>query len=300
MLELGHKERQLLSGIGVQIALVMVMVFVYTQAMRQVKLQRERLTRLQEQVTVAREELAKLAVARAAPSRVEEELTELKASWVAPEGIPLQVGELEKLIREGHGLSNFRVKVGREPSDQWQVPLDGGPPLEFQLYPLEIAGFGTTRSIGEILAHLADPATKPARILVDLELKSAGGSRPEPVRFSAEYLIPVMTGAGAPGGILPAPESPKLAWGPREEPFLSPLEVGSALRQAADKLKDLRLTGILREGESATCVINDQILKPGDRIQEHQVVLITEDAVLLRNFRTVSGLVLEEEVLLRL
>jgi len=125
---------------------------------------------------------------------------------------------------------------------------------------------------------------------MELELKSAGESRPEPVRLTAGYLIPVMS--GAPAGPFPAPEPPKPAWGPREEPFLSPLEVPSALRQPAEKLKELRLSGILREGESASCVINGEILRPRDRVREYQVVLITDQAVLLQGP--------EEELLLRL
>lgn len=306
MLELGHKERHLLSGIGVQVALVMAMVFFYTQAIRQVNLQRERVIRLQEQLTVAREELAKQAAARVGPSRVEEELAEVKASWTTPEGILEQTAQVEELIRHGHGLSDFHVKAGKEPSDQREISLDGGQPLEFQLYPLEMTGFGTTRAIGEVLAHLADPGSKPARILMELELKSAGEGRPEPVRFTARYVIPAM--AGAPAGPFsptasdhpelvegPEPvegEPPKAAWGPREEPFLSPLVVPSALRQSAEKLKDLRLSGMLREGESASCVINGEILKPGDRLREYQVVLITDEAVLLQGP--------EEELLLRL
>lgn len=290
MLELGHKERNLLSGIGVQIAIVMVMVFAYTQAMRQVKLQRERLTRLQEQLTVAREELAKLAATRPGPSQVEQELAELKSSWAAPEGVLAQVGELEKLVREGHGLSEFRVKAGREPADELQIPLDGGEPLEIRLYPLEISGYGASRAIGGLLAHLAAPGSKPVRILAELELKGAGEGRPEPVQFLARYHVPAV--AGSPSGPFPAPEKPEPAWGPREEPFLSPLDVTSALRLPAEKLKDLHLSGIVREGVDASCVINGRILKPGDWVKEYQVVLITEDSVLLQGA--------EDELLLRL
>lgn len=290
MLELGHKERNLLSGIGVQIAIVMVMVFAYTQAMRQVKLQRGRLTQLQEQLAVAREELAKRKATHAVPSQVEQELTELKSSWAAPEGVLSQVGELEKLVREGHGLSEFRVKAGREPADQIQIPLDGGQPIEIQLYPLEISGYGTSRAIGGLLAHLAAPGSKPVRILAGLELRGAGDGRPEPVQFSAKYRIPAV--AGSPAGPFPAPEKPELAWGPREEPFLSPLEVTSAARFPAEKLKEMHLSGIVREGADASCVINGRILKPGDWVKEYQVVLITEDSVLLQGA--------EDELLLRL
>lgn len=291
MLELGRKEQHVMGALGVQILIVGLLVFAYTQAVRQVKLGRELSARFQEQLTVAREQVARQG-GRSEVAALQAQVEELKASLAAPDALDVQANRLKRLAAR-FGIRDAQVAAESAPTEKITVPLEGQPDFEIRLHSLEMKGTASTRSIAGLAAAVADPVFKPISPLVGMRLEEAPAGENQPVKFTLRWLIAVSP--GSPAGMnqeLPSSGTPP-AWGRREEPFLSPFSHPSALRLSGDKKVDLHLSGILLEGAApASCVINQQVLKAGDWVEGFQVVLITPEAVLLEGK--------EEELLLRL
>ena len=291
MLELGRKEQHLMGGWGLFILVVVLMVFAYTQAIRQVKLGRELSARLQEQLAVAREQLARPGPRPELPA-LKARLGEFKASLAAPDSLADQSRRFEKLAGR-LGIRDVRMEVAESPSKKISVPLEEEADFQVHLVGLEMAGRASTRRIAALVAVVADPAFKPVYPLVAMELGAgAGTDDDEPVEFTLRWMVAVSPDSTAPvQSGLPAPREPP-PWGWREEPFLSPFSHSDALRLPAEKTSPFRLSGILQQSGTATCVINGIVLKPGDFIREYRVVLILPGVVLLEG----KG----EEILLRL
>ncbi len=289
MLELGRKEQHLLGGLGVQLLIIGLMVFAYTQAIRQVKLARELSGRLQEQLALARDQLARQG-GRSDLDALKAQMEELKGSMASPDGLDDQAGRLERLAAK-FGIQGARVSAEESPTEKIAVPMEGQPDLEIRLHRLEMKGTASSRDIALLVAAVGDPAFKPVCPLVVMELESPTSESGEPVDFLLRWLIAVSPGSS--GSIEPdlLPPGTPPAWGPREEPFLSPFSHPNALHAAGLKAP-LQLSGILRGKTAPTCVINGQVLRLGDSVGGYQVVLIAPEAVLLEG----KG----EELLLRL
>jgi hypothetical protein len=291
MLELGRKEQHLMGGIGFNILIVGLLVFAYTQAIRQVKLSKDLSLRRREQLTVAREQVAREG-GKAETAKLQAKLEELKSSLVPQNALEPQAHRLERMAQERFGIRDAKVKAGDAPSEKISVPLEGRTAFEVHLYSLEMKGTAGSRGVAGLLSGVGDPSFKPLCPLVAMELQGGDEAGSRPVEFTLKWMMAVSPDSTAsPGEALP-PAGRPAAWGWREEPFRSALAHPSALRVPEGKQASLRLSGILQEEASSTCVINGQVLKAGDWVSGYQVVLITPDAVLLEG----KG----EELLLRL
>lgn len=289
MMELGRKEQHLLGGIGFNILIVGLLVFAYTQAVRQLNLSKDLSLRLREQLIVAREQLARQS-GRTDLAQVQAQVAKLKESMISPDGLKAQAGRLERLASERFGVEG-KITVSDQPVQKVSVPLEGQQALEILLHSLEMKGTVQTRALAGLVAAVGDPAFRPVCPLVGMELHPAGPTENRPVEFLLKWRVAVSPDSPPAQQTLPA-SGPRIVWGPREEPFLSPFSHPSALRLPIQKQASLQLSGILQQEGSFTCVINNQVLKPGDWVGGYQVLLITPSAVLLEG----KG----EELLLRL
>ena len=279
-----------MSGIVFNILIVGLMVFAYTQAVRQVNLGKNLLFRLREQLTVAREQLARSG-GRTDLAQIQAQVAELRESMISPDALGSQAGRLERLASERFGVEG-KVTVSEQAVERISVPLEGQPDLEIPLYSLEMKGTAQTHALAGLVAAVGDSAFRPVCPLVGMEIHRAGPGENQSVEFLIKWLVTV-----CPDSPLPAQQDlpvsgPRIVWGPREEPFLSPFSYPSALRLPEEKKASLQLSGIVQQEDSFTCVVNGQVLKPGDRVSGYQVLLITPDAVLVEG----KG----EELLLRL
>lgn len=291
MLEHGRREHHLLSGIGIQILLVGLLVFAYTQAIRQLKHSGQQRDRLEEQLTVARDQLARHG-RRPDVESLQKEVAELKAALLSPQALGEVARRLRELAEKEYRVQDLEVKISDRPTQTLSIPLDGRMDFEAQLYALELSGSTTSRGAAGLAAAMGGPSSKLLAPLVAMEMKCAGPEEEQPVRVSLRWLLAVSpaSAAEAPPGSPAIP--PKLEWSWREEPFVSPFERRSALKIPASKLSRFHLTGIVWDEKSPACVINGAALKPGDSVAGYQVVLITPQAVLLED----EG----EELLLRI
>ena len=291
MPEQGGREHHLMSGIGVQLLLVALMVFAYTQAIRQLKHAGEQRDRLEEQITVARNQLARHS-RRPDLESLQKEVAKLKSTLLSPQALGEVAGRLRELAQKEYHVQDLEVKVGDRPTQTLSIPLDGRMDFEAQLYALELSGVATSRAASGLAAALGGSSSKLLAPLVAMEMKSSGPEDEQPVRLSLRWLLAVSPGST---GTTP-PSSPAASarpeWGWRDEPFYSPFDHRGALKVPPDKLARFRLTGVVWDQTAPTCVINGMALKPGDSVSGYRVVLITQQAVLLE----AGG----EEILLRL
>ena len=287
MWEFERKERHLLSGIGVQILMVGLLVFAYTQAFRQLKRERGLQIRLQEQLTMAREEVARHTATSPQLAVLETRVKEIQASWVAPDGLAVQAAQLKRLA-ERFQLQGVQVKVWEVPAQTLRIPMPRKEDLQVHLYPVEMTGSAGTPQVAALLGAVSREEERPLRPLADLNLRTSSEREPNPpVQFTLRWLVPVSLQS------LPKPRTEQSSsaraepWAPlkglgwRLEPFVSPLVSPGALRIPPEELASYRLTGILWDAENPSCVLNGMVVKPGDRVGEAQVVLITREAVLL-------------------
>ena len=280
MLELGRKEQHLMGGIGVQILIVGLLVFAYTQAIRQLNLGKAQAQRLQEQLTVAREQVARQG-GKVETAQLRAKVDELRASLVPKSALEPQARRLERLAQQGFGIRDAQVKVGDVPSERISVPWKGRPDFEVQLYSLEMKGAAGSRSVSGLLSSVGGPSFRPCSPLVGMELKASDSAGSRPVEFTLRWLMAVSPDSTTSSEETLPPAGPPAAWGWREEPFLSVFTHPTALRVPKERQPSLRLSGILQEETSSTCVINGRALKAGEWVDGYQVILIVRDAVLL-------------------
>lgn len=291
MLELGRKEAHLFSGIFVQILMVGLLVFAYTQAIRQVKHARELYYRYQEQLTMAREQMARQPPG-SDPAALQAEVDRIKRRFAAEPDLLREKGWIERVARQEFHLQDLQLRKSEMPVEILTFPMKGRPDFEVQLYGLELTAAGTTRSAAGLLAALAEPELEPILALAALDLRASQAAAAEPVQWSARWLVPVVPGPAREEVPLPPPQGTRLDWGNREEPFSSPLQHPSAVRPPAGKGDSIRLTGIVWDPVTPACVINQRVLRPGEWVESYQVVLITPETVILQG--------LDEEILLHL
>ena len=281
MLEPGRREHHLLGGIGVQLLIVALMVFAYTQAIRQLRHRGELKDRLQEQLVLARNQLAKHGH-RPDLAALQAQVAELKATLISAQALDEIGNQLEKLAREEYGVQGLQVRVSDRPTQTLTVPLDGRLDFEAHLHSLELSGFTTSRNAAALVSAVGAVSAKLLAPLVGMEMKRPDPTKSDqPVRISLRWLLAVSPDSAGSAEIPPMTPPGKVAWGWREEPFLSPLEHRGALKVPSSELSSLRLTGILWEPGAPTCVINGAVLKPGESVSGSRVVVITPQAVLV-------------------
>ncbi len=281
MLEHGRRENHLLGGIGIQILIVALMVFAYTQAIRQLKNRGEVKDRLQEQLIVARDQLAKHGK-RPDLAALQKQVAELKGTLISSEALDTIGAQLEELARTSYGVQGLQVRVSDRPTQTLTVPLDGRLDFEAHLHSLELSGFTTSRNAAALVSAVGTVSAKLLAPLVGMEVKRADPAKSDqPVRISLRWLLAVSPDSDGASSPPPMAAPGKIEWGWREEPFLSPLEHRGAVKIPSSEGSFLKLTGILWEEGAPTCVINGVVLKPGESVAGCHVVLITQQAVLV-------------------
>ena len=288
MVELNGKERHLLSGLLLQVLVVAALVFAYTQAVRQLKVQHERVLRLREQLIVADAKMKEKPGQEL--DHLQGELTRLTGLLSTREELEAWAKELGRMAQEEPGVSEPKVAVGMV-ERKIEVPIEPLPPFKVELYALELTGKTTTRSVAKLLSAVDRGRMKRLCPLETLELKSAAGPTPS-VEARLKWLVAVSDRAAAAPAPAEGPPPTPLSWGSRTEPFQSPFLFPGALHPAPGRAPSFQLTGILWDPATPTAVVNGALLKPGDQIQGWRLVLLTSSAVLLAKE--------EEEILLSL
>ena len=287
MWEFERKEQHLLSGIGVQILIVGLLVFAYTQAFRQLKRERGMQIRLQEQLTMAREEVARRTETSAQVDALEARIKEIQVSWVGPDELAVQVARLKRLAEEFQ-VQSVLMKVSEVPTKTLRIAIPGKEDLQIQLHSVEITGSAEPLWIAALLTAVSRAEERPLRPLSDLNLQAS--SERGPVQVTLRWLVPVSS-QSLPKPRADEPEAPSPArteagiqrkeWGWRLDPFISPFVSPGVLRIPPEELAPYKLGGILWDPENPSCILNGVVLKPGDRVGDAQVVLITRETVLL-------------------
>lgn len=281
-MEQQRKENNLLSGLGVLILIVALLAFAYTQAIRQVKYQRELFQRLQEQLTMAREQMARQGPTPDVEA-MRAQIRKIRPAFLALEEVSPQVDRIKALAQQQLHLRAARWNQSEEPVDSFTVSIPGRKDCEVSLYALEMGAQGSARSVAALLASVGPDSELPAFPLRALEIQGDPTESGAALQVSCRWLLPVaapLSGQESLTKPVPRPVREPV-WGQREEPFLSPLSHPNALRVPAEKNASLRLTGILWDPAHPTCVINGKVFRPGEKADGHLVVLITERAVLL-------------------
>lgn len=277
MVESSPRERHLLRGLLLQVAVVAALVFAYTQAVRQLKVQHERLLRLKEQLVEGRTKMDEKPDQEFA--HLKEELTRLTGLLSTREELETWAKELGRRAEEEFGFPDPEVSVGMV-ERKIEIPIEPLPSFKLELYAVELKGQTTTRSAAGLLAAVDRGRTMRLCPLETLELKSLSPASAQTVEARLKWLVAVSDRAAPLPRPAPAPASP-LSWGGREEPFQSPFLFPGAVRPVRGRSPSFQLTGILWDPATPTAVVNGTLLKPGDRIQGWRLVLLTSRQVLL-------------------
>lgn len=292
MLELGRRESQMMSGLWLQILVIGVMVFAYTQAIRQLNHRRDLTTRLQEQLTMAREELVREG-SRPDFSRLEVEVMHSKSVFFSRDLIEQKLPLLTTLAQDRFSIQELKVQLAARPVRSIQMALEGRPDLVVELYPLILTGVGTSRNVSGLLANLSRPDLRPLSPLAKMTLQAQDLKEVEPVKIHLEWWVAAVAPAESveeeelqteqsPFSLLEGSSGSRPAWGDREELFLSPFVRLSALGKRVKRQSKFQLTGILWDSAQPACVINEEVFLLGDRVGKYTLVLMTPDAILLQ------------------
>ncbi len=231
MLELGHKEHHILSGMGIQLVAIGLLVFIYTQAFRQMNARHELYLKMKEQVTEAKAQLAKQGAVDLASVRVEL-LNGMPAYLATPDILAEWSKRLENMARDQFDFRHIQVTVGNAPEKVVSLPMAGKTPVEVHLYPFELRGEGTTRSTARFLKAIKEYQMKVLSPLSSLGLEAAVPDQVKPVVFRLKWLVATAPKSADPKSVprfepvippekLRTQPSPELSldWGARDEPF---------------------------------------------------------------------------------
>lgn len=231
MLELGHKEHHILSGMGVQLLAIGLLVFIYTQAFRQMNARHELYLKMKEQVTQAKAQLAKRSVPNLGHLQAEL-LKEMPAYLATPQVLAEWSKQLEDVARDRFDFRHVQVMVGNAPEKVISMPMAGGGQVEVHLYPFELTAEGTSRDAARFLKAIQGYQMKVLAPLSGMELRAGGSDQVKPIVMHLKWLV--ATAPKAANGkatprfepILPPegveakpPVELSLEWGPRDEPF---------------------------------------------------------------------------------
>ncbi len=270
-----------MSGLGLQVLVVAVLVFVYTQAARQLNYQRGLFLRLQEQLTAAKMQTAKSGKPDLAKLRAE--VDQMEARLASAQMLSEWAKGLESSAKERFGFHEVNVNVG---AVEKTVAADLGEKsvLEAPMVVLELKGTATTRNAAAFLAGMASPELKLLCPLQSMRLEAQGPEQADPVSLRLKWLVAISPKPAQPGSVPPAPDkrASSPTWGWREEPFLSPFVSPRAIQISPVVRQRFRLSGIVWDAKTPTCVLNGMVLKAGDLLDGYQVTMIAQNAVLLQ------------------
>ena len=231
MLELGHKEQHLLSGMGIQLLVIGLFVFIYTQAFRQMNARHDLYLKMKEQVTRAKAQLANQEVPDLA--RVQKELlSQMPVYLAAPDILAEWAKRLEEAARDQFDFRHVELVVGGAPEKVVNFPMAGGPPVEIHLYSFELTSEGTTRDAARFLKVIQGYQMKVLAPLSGIGMEAAAPDGVKPVVLHLKWLVATAPKIADPKAtprfepVLPPEQmeakalaEPFLDWGGRDEPF---------------------------------------------------------------------------------
>jgi len=285
MLELSSRERQLFSGLGVQLIVIGLLVFAYTQALRQVNVKRELYLKQKEQVALGRARVEKEGTPDIDQVR-REVLSQWEPYLPGPSGLAEWAQRLEDFAEKEFHFSDPEVKVGSVTEETVPIPVLDGTSLEIQLYPIEMSAVTTAKNLALFLESLRQSKMKLLLPLRTVKLKKSKSTQLFPVAVNLKWWVAVLPEEtkrqveADPQWDLP--ERAALEWGHRRELFSSVFDKASAVKTPKKVRQKLRLSGIVWDQEVPTCVISGAVLKPGDVIDGYRLVVVTPKGVLLQ------------------
>ena len=197
---------------------------------------------------------------------------------------------LKTSASEKWGFRNVKVEVGETPEKIVTVPIDRQNPFELKLYPLKFEALGTSHLAADLLAGLEE--AHPLWALGNVQWEVSSPEEPG-VWIRLKWLVAVAPHSESREFSAQFPPILKKTdlFGPREEPFLSPVDYPSS-QSAVQTPAHFQLTSIRWDPQSPVCVINGLSVRPGDSVEGYQLVVLTQSAAILKRA--------QEEILLRL
>lgn len=270
MVDEGRREARLLSGLGVQVAVIAFLALLFSNAGRKLQAQQELYIKLKEQLVSAQIKVAKQG--RFDLVSLKKEVASLSSTLVRPEELPGWAKRIEGLARSPFGFRDLQVRVG-SPARTIRVSTSGKESFEIQMVPLELEATTTTHNGAAFLKTVHSSDLKILCPLEQIEMKAMDSGHANPIEIRLTWWIAAAAappagqpsapapaaprGASAPAPPVPAapPDlktpwpSPKAAldWGIREEPFDSPISNPSVLRIPNSWRRQFKLSGIVRD-----------------------------------------------------
>ncbi len=284
MMEWGTRERNLLSGLVVQVIFIGIIVFLFTQAVRQLRYQHSEYLELKKQIKACR-----IQAAKGKPELVslETEVSRLKSQFATAQDQNELITRLEFLARKQFGFDDLQVRLSKVPKKLVKSAGGEEPPLPVETLTLQLDAKTTTRNGAGLLTSLSQGGVGVLCPLRSMQIKTKDLTGTLPVQVHLEWIVPLLAldSAQKEAGpkILPSAQpQPVLSWGLREEPFLTPFLYAGVLKTPVESLKGMRLAEIRWEGVVPACLINGKIVRLNDRIGDYRLVLVTPRAVLLQ------------------
>ena len=285
MTEWSRRERNLTSGLMVQVVFVGIAVFLFTQALRQLKYQHSEYLELRKQIKAC---LAQAARGRPDVSSLEAEVARLKDQWASLQEQDQWADRLVSLAQKRFEFDDLKVRLSRMPKKMVKVPSGEEPALPLETLTLQLVGIATTRSGAGLMASVWQMGLGFSCPLRSMTIKATDLKKSLPVQFQLEWMVPFLQPQGdeKKEAAKPAKEPvftpPALSWGLREEPFLTPFLYTGVLHTPPESLKGMRLMGIQWLETGPVCLINDKVVRLNERVGAYQLVLVTPRAALLQ------------------
>lgn len=285
MMEWGTRERNLLSGLVVQVVFIGIIVFLFTQAVRQLRYQHSEYLELKKQIKACRLQAAK---GKPELTPLESEVSRLKGQFATAQDQSELITRLELLARKQFDFDDLETRLSKIPKRLVKGSEAEGPPLPVETLTLQLDAKTTTRNVAGLLASLSQGGIGILCPLRSMKMKTPDLTGKLPVQVHLEWIVPLLVSESVekkeagPKIIPAAPPQPILSWGLREEPFLSPFLYAGVLKTPVDSLKGMRLAEVQWEGMAPVCLINGKIVRLNDRVGDYQLVLVTPRAVLLQ------------------
>ncbi|MCM8794695.1 MAG: hypothetical protein NC819_02690 [Candidatus Omnitrophica bacterium] len=286
MLELGNRERHVLSGLGVQILVIALLVFPYTQALRHVNYERELYLKSKEQAARGKRQV-EMAGGKPDLEQLWKELLEpWEGSLPTAEELPVWAERLESFGRNRFALGSLQMKVGVAPERTVKIQTADKEGVEIPLYSLELEGIGTTRHLMDYVESLKRSDMKILLILESMKIKLLDPQKVSPVGFRLKWLIATLSDAGRKKGdsqpVYQVPERLQVDWAAKQEPFLSVLAGRDLVNVPVPQKDQFQLTQIMWDPENPVCILNGAERRPGDWIGDYRLVWIAPQGVLLQ------------------
>lgn len=285
-MEGGARERNLMSGLVIQVVIIGIVVVLFSQALRQLNYQHSEYRGLKKQIKACQ-----VQVARGRPdvTHLEAEVARLKSQFATPQGQGEWTKRLETLSRKQFDFEDLHVKLSKMPKRMPQAPNATAAALPLETLTLQLEGKATTRGGAGLVSSVSQGGIGILCPLRSLGIKTANLKESLPVQFHLEWMVPLFgeeedqkKETQSPAAPSVNPPLPVLNWGLREEPFLTPFLYAGVLRTPPESFKGMRLMGIQWQETGPICLINDKVVRLNEQIGDYQLVLVTPRAALLQ------------------